>query len=451
VVEHASARLHEPRHLPRVDVDLVRANVLDHPDAGHRVERLSRELAVVHHPNVHPLAESALLGTPAREGGLRLRERDAHHLDVVVRGGVHREAAPAAAHVQHALARLERELLADQLELCLLGLLQRRGPLREQGAAVGHRVTEHQPEEVVRDVVVVSHRAGVALGAVAAPARTQLRLRHGGRPDEAAGPKRGESEPRLCAPVERRRFPAVEQLEYFVEVVYGQLARHIRAAEPQLSRGPQRVRQRLRRAHAEGGPAAVRGGQPRAVPELHYERARWQRALEPFDQRPGIRKHGGAHGTVRGMQSIFPVLKYDDARAAIEFLEAAFGFERHAVYDGEDGGVAHAELRLGDEYVMLGSTSEGTTASARERVAIRSTWWSMTRTPILRAPRRPARRLSASSRTRTTARATTQLATRRATSGASAPTARRRARRRPGSAPGGARAGRRGRRHRDSA
>ena len=59
------------------------------------------------------------------------------------------------------------------------------------------------------------------------------------------------------------------------------------------------------------------------------------------------------------MQSIFPVLKYDDARAAIQFLEAAFGFERHAVYDGEDGGVAHAELRLGDEYVMLGSTSEG--------------------------------------------------------------------------------------------
>jgi uncharacterized glyoxalase superfamily protein PhnB len=59
------------------------------------------------------------------------------------------------------------------------------------------------------------------------------------------------------------------------------------------------------------------------------------------------------------MQSIYPVLKYDDARAAIDFLEHAFGFERHAVYDGESGGVAHAELRLGDEYVMLGSTSEG--------------------------------------------------------------------------------------------
>ena len=59
------------------------------------------------------------------------------------------------------------------------------------------------------------------------------------------------------------------------------------------------------------------------------------------------------------MQSIFPVLKYDDARAAIEFLERAFGFERHAVHDGENGGVAHAELRLGDDYVMLGSTGEG--------------------------------------------------------------------------------------------
>jgi uncharacterized glyoxalase superfamily protein PhnB len=59
------------------------------------------------------------------------------------------------------------------------------------------------------------------------------------------------------------------------------------------------------------------------------------------------------------MQSIYPVMKYDDARGAIDFLERAFGFERHALYDGENGGVAHAEIRLGDEYVMLGSTGEG--------------------------------------------------------------------------------------------
>ena len=49
------------------------------------------------------------------------------------------------------------------------------------------------------------------------------------------------------------------------------------------------------------------------------------------------------------MQSIYPVLKYVDAHAAIDFLERAFGFERHGVFDGESGGVAHAELKLGDE------------------------------------------------------------------------------------------------------
>ena len=59
------------------------------------------------------------------------------------------------------------------------------------------------------------------------------------------------------------------------------------------------------------------------------------------------------------MQSVYPVLKYNDARAAMDFLERAFGFERHAAYDGERGGVAHAELRFGNDYVMLGSTSEG--------------------------------------------------------------------------------------------
>jgi uncharacterized glyoxalase superfamily protein PhnB len=59
------------------------------------------------------------------------------------------------------------------------------------------------------------------------------------------------------------------------------------------------------------------------------------------------------------MQTIFPVLKYEDAQAAMDFLERAFGFERHAAYDGENGEVAHAELKLGDEFVMLGSTGEG--------------------------------------------------------------------------------------------
>jgi uncharacterized glyoxalase superfamily protein PhnB len=59
------------------------------------------------------------------------------------------------------------------------------------------------------------------------------------------------------------------------------------------------------------------------------------------------------------MQSLYPVLKYEDAHAAIDFLERAFGFERHAVHSGDDGDVTHAEIRFGSEFVMLGSTGQG--------------------------------------------------------------------------------------------
>ena len=53
------------------------------------------------------------------------------------------------------------------------------------------------------------------------------------------------------------------------------------------------------------------------------------------------------------MQSVYPVLKYDDAHAAIDFLERAFGFERHAIHEGEAGAIVHAELRFGDQVVMV--------------------------------------------------------------------------------------------------
>ena len=54
--------------------------------------------------------------------------------------------------------------------------------------------------------------------------------------------------------------------------------------------------------------------------------------------------------------TVFPILSYDDAQAAIDFLVSAFGAERHAVYAGEDGTIQHAEVRLGNGMVMLGSS-----------------------------------------------------------------------------------------------
>jgi uncharacterized glyoxalase superfamily protein PhnB len=53
--------------------------------------------------------------------------------------------------------------------------------------------------------------------------------------------------------------------------------------------------------------------------------------------------------------TVVPWRTYDDAHAAIAFLESAFGAERHAFQAADDGSVAHAELRFGNGIVMVGS------------------------------------------------------------------------------------------------
>lgn len=56
--------------------------------------------------------------------------------------------------------------------------------------------------------------------------------------------------------------------------------------------------------------------------------------------------------------TIIPCLRYRDARAAIEWLCRAFGFERRAVYENEDGGVEHAQLTFGSGMIMLGEVRD---------------------------------------------------------------------------------------------
>jgi len=56
--------------------------------------------------------------------------------------------------------------------------------------------------------------------------------------------------------------------------------------------------------------------------------------------------------------SIIPCLRYHDAPAMIDWLCAAFGFARHAVYPDEAGGIAHAQLTLGAGMIMLGSARD---------------------------------------------------------------------------------------------
>ena len=53
--------------------------------------------------------------------------------------------------------------------------------------------------------------------------------------------------------------------------------------------------------------------------------------------------------------SIIPTFRCQEAPRMIAWLCDAFGFTRHAVYPDEQGGIAHAELVLGDAKIMLGS------------------------------------------------------------------------------------------------
>lgn len=56
--------------------------------------------------------------------------------------------------------------------------------------------------------------------------------------------------------------------------------------------------------------------------------------------------------------TVIPAMRYRDCVAAIEWLCAAFGFEKNAVYMGEGNMVAHAQLTFGNGMIMLGSVPQ---------------------------------------------------------------------------------------------
>jgi len=55
-------------------------------------------------------------------------------------------------------------------------------------------------------------------------------------------------------------------------------------------------------------------------------------------------------------QRIFPMLAYDDAPAAIQFLAEAFGFQERSCMKMPDGRIGHAEVALNGNVVMLATT-----------------------------------------------------------------------------------------------
>jgi uncharacterized glyoxalase superfamily protein PhnB len=46
---------------------------------------------------------------------------------------------------------------------------------------------------------------------------------------------------------------------------------------------------------------------------------------------------------------------YQDPKAALKFLEAAFGFELVMLIEDDQGNLAHSEMRFGDAAIMVGN------------------------------------------------------------------------------------------------
>ncbi len=168
-----------------VDRQLAVADRLEHLDRRHVGEGLG-ERAVVLQPDVDAVGQAGCGGALAGERGLLLGQGDPGDAGAEPARGVQREAAPAAADLEHVRVGSEAELLADAPVLGLLRLLERHRGILEDGARVRPGRIEEERVEVVAEVVVVldvAPGAGqVGAGRQARPPPLQLHQQRCGRP-----------------------------------------------------------------------------------------------------------------------------------------------------------------------------------------------------------------------------------------------------------------------------
>ena len=148
------ARFEERRELSFAD----RLQHLDRRELGVRAAMLS----VVLFQDRDALREPGSSHPRARELGLFGRDRQTRHLRPVLTRGDEREGAPPAADLENSVVRGQLQLVADPAELPPLCLRERLVRMLEDGARVRHRLVEHEPEEVVSEVVVVADVASCA-------------------------------------------------------------------------------------------------------------------------------------------------------------------------------------------------------------------------------------------------------------------------------------------------
>lgn len=225
-----------------------------HADRRDGVVRTVPDVPVVLDPDLDPVSQSLFGDALAGERGLLGGEGHSGDLGAVLACCVHGHGAPAAADVEEAVALLQGELAADQVELVALGVLQAAAVL-PVGAGVDHGRAEDQFVEVIAHVVVVADGLLVAASGVegAGAAADLLGGRGRWRPGPGQLQQAAGGGPHLGVPdrvdgVLRVRPALPEQpghtVQGLVQVAFDvEFARHPGAGQAQFARLPEQPAQ----------------------------------------------------------------------------------------------------------------------------------------------------------------------------------------------------------------
>lgn len=154
IVEHVVDLAEESTQVTDTDV-------LSHLKTGDLVvaTRGDGNFAVIHAENVGLFSLNASLPeTVVAPSSLVTTQRNTSDLCAIVYGGELCECAPSAANVEHFLARLQVDLLADNRHLVVLQLFQALFfvDIRDDARGVDHAGTEEPAVEVITTVIMVA-------------------------------------------------------------------------------------------------------------------------------------------------------------------------------------------------------------------------------------------------------------------------------------------------------
>ena len=78
-------------------------------------------------------------------------------------------------------------------------------------------------------------------------------------------------------------------------------------------------------------------------------------------------EHNPRHDPVMSMPTVVPMIAYENAAAALDWLAAAFGFKETMRMANDDGSIGHAEMTIGDGLIMLAEPTPDYESPRRHR------------------------------------------------------------------------------------